>query len=47
MHKKKLPVPKPAALKVVKWGKLHINADLITCKIENQGTFHDFILKIK
>jgi len=43
---KGLPVPKPAALKVVK-NKFTYNASLITCKIKNNGTLHDFIIKNK
>ena len=42
MHKKKLPVPKPAALQV-KMGRFTYQADLITCNIENQGTLYKFV----
>ena len=41
-----MPVPKPAALKVVK-NKFTYNASIITCKIQNNGTLHDFIIKNK
>ena len=46
MHKKSLPVPKPAAFRVIK-NQFTYQADLITCKIDNQGTLHDFIKEKK
>ena len=42
MNSKGLPVPKPVALKVTNSRFTYI-ADLITCKIENEGTLFDFI----
>lgn len=42
MHKKKLPVPKPAALQVT-MGRFTYQADLITCNIKNQGTLYKFV----
>lgn len=46
LFKKGLPVPKPAALKVIK-NKFTYTASLITCKIQNNGTLHDFIMNKK
>ena len=42
MNSKGLPVPKAAALKVAN-GRFTYMADLITCKIENEGTLFDFV----
>ncbi len=46
LFSKELPVPKPAALQVI-INKFTYTADLITCKIENVGTLHDFIMNSK
>ena len=46
LFSKDLPVPKPAALQVI-INKFTYTADLITCKIENVGTLHDFIMNSK
>ena len=43
---KDLPVPKPAALQVIR-NRFTYTCDLITCKIKNIGTLHDFIMKKK
>ena len=43
---KELPVPKPAALQVIR-GRFTYTCDLITCKIKNIGTLHDFIMNKK
>ena len=42
LYSKGLPVPKPAALQVV-INKFTYTADLITCKINNEGTLYDFV----
>ena len=42
LYLKGLPVPKPAALQVV-INKFTYTADLITCKINNEGTLYDFV----
>jgi len=42
LNSKGLPVPKAAALKVAN-GRFTYMSDLITCKIENEGTLFDFI----
>ena len=46
LFKKGLPVPRPAALQVVT-NKFTYTADLITCKIKNEGTLYDFIVNGK
>ena len=42
MNDKGLPVPKAAALQVIT-NRFTYKADLITCKIENEGTLYEFI----
>ena len=46
LFNKGLPVPKPAALQVIR-KKFTYTADLLTCKINNEGTLHDFIVNEK
>ena len=42
LYSKGLPVPKPAALQVI-INRFTYTADLITCKINNEGTLNDFV----
>ena len=42
MNEKGLPVPKAAALQIIT-SRFTYKANLITCKIENEGTLHEFI----
>ncbi len=46
LFSKDLPVPKPAALEVIK-KKFTYTASLITCKIQNVGTLNDFVINNK
>ncbi len=42
LHKKGLPVPKPVAIQVIT-NRFTYTADIITNKIDNEGTLHDFV----
>ena len=42
MNEKGLPVPKAAALQIIT-SRFTYKANLITCKIENKGTLHEFV----
>ena len=46
MHKDGLPVPKPAALRVI-YNRFTYKTDLLTCKVPNQGTLYQMIVNNK
>ena len=46
MYESGLPVPKPAAFRVI-YNRFTYKTDLLTCKVPNQGTLYQMIVDNK